>query len=195
MRRFYERGVRYYEVHNEVNLVAEGLGLSWRDGRGFADWFLDVVGRLKAQFPQAKFGWPGLSPGPGVEGIRYEAWSFMEGARAAIQQADWMACHCYWQNEEQMLSKQHGQGYKAYRERWPDKLLFITEFSNNSPHVDMATKGRQYVKYYQSLRDQPGVGAAFSFVLSASADFPYEVWRYEDGRPTPIPALVGGRSF
>jgi murein DD-endopeptidase MepM/ murein hydrolase activator NlpD len=195
MGRFYERGVRYYEVHNEVNLTPEGLGLSWRDGREFGDWFLDVVGRLKSQFPRAKFGWPGLSPGPGVAELRYEAWSFMEGAKQAIRRADWLACHCYWQNEKQMLSKEHGRGYKAYRERWPDKLLFITEFSNNSPRVDMATKGRQYVKYYRHLRDQPGVGAAFSFVLSASADFPYEVWRYEDGRPTPIPALVGGRSF
>ncbi len=39
------------------------------------------------------------------------------------------------------------------------------------------------------------MGAAFAFVLSASAYFPYEAWRREDGTVTEVPNIVGARSF
>ena len=44
---FYSRGVRYFEVHNEPNLVPEGWTQSWSDGQSFGAWFLDVVNRLR----------------------------------------------------------------------------------------------------------------------------------------------------
>jgi hypothetical protein len=72
-------------------------------------------------------------------------------------------------------------------------LLFITEFSNVAPGTDKRTKGEQYVRYYQHLRSIPGLGAAFSFVLSASTGFDSETWRLEDGSVTEIPGLVGAR--
>jgi hypothetical protein len=72
-------------------------------------------------------------------------------------------------------------------------LLFITEFSNPEPATPKQVKGEQYARYYQHLRSIPGLGAAFSFVLSASSGFDSETWRLEDGAVTPIPALVGAR--
>jgi hypothetical protein len=85
-------------------------------------------------------------------------------------------------------------GYLEYRRRFPDKLLFITEFSNPAPGTDKRAKGQQYVRYYQHLRSLPGLGAAFSYVLSASSGFDSETWRLEDGSATEIPGLVGARS-
>ena len=195
MQRFYDQGVRYYEVHNEPNLTPEGYGTSWRDGRGFGEWFVEVMGLLKAKFPEARFGWPGLSPGPATPGMRSDEEAFLESASDFIEHADWIGCHCYWQNRADMFSLEGGLRYQLYRELWPRKLLFITEFSNTSPSVDLQTKGDEYVEYYRHLRNQSGIGAAFAFVVSASANFPYEVWRREDGQPTPIAGLVGARSF
>ena len=40
-----------------------------------------------------------------------------------------------------------------------------------------------------------GIGAAFSFVLSASSNFPHEVWRNEDGSRSEIVNLIGSRNF
>jgi hypothetical protein len=84
-------------------------------------------------------------------------------------------------------------GYLEYRRRFPDKLLFITEFSNPEPGTPKEVKGEQYARYYQHLRSIPGIGAAFSFVLSSSFGFVSETWRLEDGSVTPIPALVAAR--
>ncbi len=195
MDRFYDKGVRYFELHNEPNLTPEGFGLSWRSGHDFGQWMLEAMAQLKAKFPEAKLGWPGLSPGPTVEGMRVDDRSFLNSAGDLIGQADWIACHCYWQSEDMMFSAEGGLGYHAYRERWPGKLLFITEFSNTAPGVDWQVKGNQYLKYYRHLRPHTGLGAAFSFVASASSNFPNEIWRYEDGRSTPIAAIVGRRSF
>jgi hypothetical protein len=122
-------------------------------------------------------------------------WRFLDQCETAIATADWIGVHCYWTDEAGMHSRDDGMGFLEFRRRWPDKLLFVTEFSNPLPGVDLRTKATQYVDYYRILRDEPGVGAAFSFVLSASTSFPHEAWRREDGRATVIPALVGSRDF
>ena len=192
---FYQRGVRYFEVHHQPNLTPEGAGTIWTNGHEFGEWFLEVVGLVKAQFPEAMLGWPGLSPGPAIVGMRQGVWDFMESAGQVVDQADWIGCHCYWQDEAQMFSAAHGLLYRAYRERWPRKLLMITEFSNNALGVDMRTKGNQYLKYYRHLREQPGVGAAFAFVSSAPTGYATEAWRDESGQPSAIPSLIGSRSF
>ncbi len=195
MRTFYNKGVRYFEVHNEPNLQQEGWKYSWQDGKEFGRWMSDVMNRLKAKFPEAKFGYPGLSPGGNVSGQRMDAYAFLGQGDEAARAADFMCCHCYWLDEGGRLAADGGLVYEEYRRRYPDKLLFITEFSNPSDKVDRQAKGQQYVNYYRRLRDLPGLGAAFSFVLSGSSGFPNEVWRLENGTMTEIPKIVGQRNF
>lgn len=195
MERLYIKGLRHFEVHNEPNLNLEGFGASWRNGNEFEDWFLQVIDLLRPLFPDARFGFPGSSPGGKIHGRRQDMWSFLEECETAIAESDWLGVHCYWTDEDSMHSREGGLGFLEYQRRWPDKLLFITEFSNPSPQVDMHTKGRQYLEYYRLLRQNAGIGAAFSFVLSASTGFPHEAWRREDGEMTVIPAIIGSRDF
>ncbi len=194
MQRFYDRGVRYFEVHNEPNLAPEGYGSSWHSGREFGEWMLHVIGLLRPSFPDAKFGWPGLSPGP-TEGMRVDHLAFLESAGTLVSQADWIGVHCYWQTEDALFAREGGLIYDIYRSRWPDKLVLITEFSNTAPGVDWQVKGNQYLRYYTHLCGQPGLGAAFAFVVSSSANFPYETWRFEDGTSPAIAGIVGSRNF
>lgn len=190
---FYQRGIRYFEIHNEPNLVWEGWTTSWQNGQEFGNWFITVRNILKPIFPQALFGFPGLSPGGSIPGIRTDALQFLSGADAACLAADWIGIHCYWQSEAEMNSEAGGRGYFEYRRRYPNKLFFITEFSNVAAGVSKTIKGQQYVNYYRYIRGEPGLGAAFSYVLSASSGFGEETWRNEDGTVTPIPGLVGAR--
>jgi murein DD-endopeptidase MepM/ murein hydrolase activator NlpD len=194
MNQFYQRGLRYFEVHNEPNLRPEGWTTSWQNGRDFGDWFIEVRNRLKTLFPQALLGYPGLSPGGTIDGLRMNALDFLTGSDQACRAADWVALHTYWISEQEMNSAAGGLGYLEYRRRFPDKLLFITEFSNAAAWVDKRTKGQQYVRFFQHLRSLPGMGAAFSFVVSASSGFGGETWRNENGSLTEIPGLVGARS-
>jgi len=191
---FYSRGLRYFEVHNEPNLEPEGWTQSWNDGAAFGAWFMDVVNRLRPLFPNMLFGFPGLSPGGGIAGLRMAAADFLAGADAACRAADWIGVHCYWVSEQEMNSPAGGLGFLDYRSRFPGKLLFVTEFSNPTPDTDKQTKGQQYQRYYKMVRTIPGLGAAFSFVVSASSGFNSETWRDESGAATPIPGLVGARS-
>lgn len=195
MGRFYEKGIRYFEVHNEPNLIIEGWRQSWQNGREFGEWVVDVVSRLKPKFPEAKFGYPGLSPGGDVDGQRTDSWRFLDESEKAVQKCDWLACHCYWVDEADRNRDTGGQVWRGFRQRHPNKLLFITEFSNPSDRTSMAVKGQQYNDYYRDLRNVPGIGAAFAFVLSASAYFPHEVWRDENGRFTPVVNVVAQRGF
>jgi hypothetical protein len=194
MNAFYQRGVRYFEIHNEPNLRPEGWTTSWNDGHEFGNWFIDVRTRLRQQFPQALLGYPGLSPGAGIPGLRMALTDFLDGSDEACRAADWVGLHCYWVSDQELNSAAGGLGYLEYRRRFPDKVLFLTEFSNVDPFVAKSIKGQQYARYYQHLRSLPGIGAAFSFVVSASSGFGGETWRNEDGSLTAIPAGVGART-
>lgn len=192
----FDPGVRYIELHNEPNLRGEGLGSSWADGRGFADWFLEVLDFYRARFPEALFGFPGLSPGPALAAAgRADSDTFLAQAEAAAQAADWIGVHAYWVNEREITDERNGFGFTRYRERYPEKLLFVTEFGN--PAQPKAVVAEQYGRYYGALRRVPGLGAAFAYVLSTSN--PEEsarwAWRDEAGRDQGLAAEVGLRRF
>lgn len=192
---FYQRGVRYFEIHNEVNLRAEGWGQSWQNGREFAQWWLTVRGVLKSLYPEAKFGWPGLSPDGFPMPERTNDMRFLDEAVDAVRAADFLCAHCYWRDDAEMRSPNGGMGWKEYRRRYPEKLLFVTEFSNPTEHTPHKVKGQQYAAYYQALRAEGGLGAAFAFVSSASSGFPHEAWRTEGGELTEIVSEVEHRTL
>jgi hypothetical protein len=188
--KLYQAGVRYFEVHNEPNLPQEGLGVSWADGAGFGAWFSRVVDLLRARMPDGKFGFPGLSPQPNVP-------DFLDGAAQAIAKADWVGVHCYWQNDGtghwEMRSNDGGMYWRGFRDRYPDKLLMITEFSNNNPAVNYADKGRQYATYLQLLRHEANLGAVFAFALSwPDQDRNKEGW-VSQGQVTDIPDALAAQ--
>ncbi len=186
MGRFYDQGVRFFEVHGEPNLTPSGLGSSWKTGAEFGEWFIDVIGLLRPSFPDAQFGWPGLSPGPSASGMRLNDRDFLASARDAVRQADWVGCHCYWKDEDDVFSEVGGGNFRAYQSVWPDKLLLITEFSNLSRRVTPFEKGQQYARYFAYLREETSVGAAFGFVISSAEHYADEVWRKENGRLSDI---------
>ncbi len=194
IQRFYDQGIRYFELHNEPNLVAEGFGGAWHSGREFGRWWLDVRARLAAWYPEIKWGFAAMSPGAAVPKVRpVDMWEFLSGCGSAIGKADWLAVHQYFRDVAEMERGLHEIVYE-YRRRWPDKLLMITEFSNPHADVSKAVKGQQYATYYNLIDDVPGVAAAYGYVSSASdPKFRPEAWREEDGSLSPIVAAVAKR--
>jgi hypothetical protein len=195
LKRFSEQGVRYFEIHNEPNLTPEGFGSSWRSGYEFGEWFVQVCDLLRAKYPQARFGWPGLAPGPSTSGMRSDDVEFLRSAGSFVGDADWIGCHCHWEDRHGIASENGGAKYMHYRDRWPDRLVIITEFSSTSPLLDSQSRTQQYLDYYYNLRTQAGIGAAFAFAVSASTSYPFEVWRGEDGRMRIDADALGARSF
>jgi hypothetical protein len=86
------------QVSNEVNLVDEGWGSAYKNGSEFAAWFLKVVAAFRAAFPGCKLGFPPMSPGGDATGVRTDEQRFVNEAQAAIDAADWVGVHYYWQD-------------------------------------------------------------------------------------------------
>jgi len=178
--KWYNSGVRHYEVHNEPNLKladesGEGMWTVWHDGAEFATWFRQVTNALKPHMPDALFGYPGLSPGWSVNNVRYDPIRFLEESWQAVDQADFICTHCYWTTPAEMHSDDGGQWYR--RVPHAGKPLMITEFSNPSHDVDKHEKGKQYVDYYASLEN---VHSAYSFLSTSSSGFVAETWHGSD---------------
>lgn len=190
VQRFYGAGVRHFELLSNPNLQSDGWGRSWRDGYEFAHWWLEVFDRLRSICPEAKFGFPGLSPGEAVRGWRAEAMDFMEQAESAIGAADWLGVNCIWTDRASMGSLTAGRLYREVRLRFPDKLLFITEFYNASDRTSVAEKAREYLEFYMSLRTERGLGAAFAYALSAETGHEVLVWRKEGQAASPVMGSV-----
>ncbi len=195
MGRLYTQGIRYFEVHANPNLQIEGWQRSWPDGAGFSGWFLDVLASLRRIYPDARFGFPGLAPGEPISGWREDPDHFLNRAEPAVAAADWVGVNCSWTNTAQIESVSGGRRFESYRLRFPDKLLFITEFNNPASLVSPQTKAHQYLEFYRLLRRRDGIGAAFSYALSASVGHDAVVWRRKAEGIGLIPEFVGGRGF
>ncbi len=190
--------IRYIEIHNEPNVRLEGLGGSWANGREFGEWFLQVVELYRQRFPEARIGFPGLSPGPTDEAAgRADSEAFLQDAQEAAQQADWIGVHAYWANEREITDAREGYGFVRYREKFADKLLFVTEFGSPYPSQSYELIAEQYARYYGNVRRVPGLGAAFAYVASTSnlVESARWAWRDEAGRDVGIAAVVGERRF
>lgn len=87
-------------VHNEPNLISEGLGKGWSDGAGFASFFATVAQVYRSAFPGCKLGYPALSPGGQVAGVRADERIFAQQSIAAIRASDWVGLHAYWANQD-----------------------------------------------------------------------------------------------
>jgi hypothetical protein len=192
----YDRSLRYVEIHNEPNVELEGLGANWNDGREFGQWFLQVLDLYRRRFPSALFGFPGLSPGPtSASAGRLSSELFIQQAAQAAQQADWVGIHAYWVNERELSDLSLGLDFARYRDRFPEKLLFVTEFGN--PVESKRAVADQYGRYYAMLRRLPGLGAAFAYVCSTPdpLESPRWAWRDEAGNDVGIAAEIGLRRY
>lgn len=162
------------ELHNEPNLIMEGLGSSWQDGVTFASWWLELLRLYRQALPDKRFIYPGLSPGSAVSGIKHDHVQFLEASREAVDAADGLAIHLYWSRAAPVSLALNI--LDDYISRFRFKPIWVTEASNNksgSPSV----KGRQYLKFWKELQKRPTVQGVTFFVASASnPQFADEVW-------------------
>ena len=168
-----------FQVHNEPNHVHryEGWGNTDDDARSFNQWFLDVYARLKEAHPWANLGFPGLAVPDPLH--RDRAW--LQLCRPAIERADWLGCHCYWQTPPNggsvMLADHSGLCFKYYHEFYPNKLIHILECGNsNGQGQGFSTDEGLYADEYQTWLTEvfkyPYIGSASFFILSS----PDETW-------------------
>jgi hypothetical protein len=187
-------GCRYFEVHNEPNIhEVEGMWVMWQNGREFGEFYLEVRDRLRERFPGGLFGWPGVSPGRDLfdtrgHPLRYDSERFLREAEFAVQTADFVCLHTYWGADGSVYTRSLSD-IRRCAERYSDKLVFASEFSNNNPAQPKHAKANEYVRFYTEARQlPPNVGGVFAFALSASSGFIHETWRGSE-----IPAIVGRR--
>ena len=154
----------------------EGMNWNWASGADFGNWLQQVLNILKPKFPEAKWGYPGLSPQPNVD-------AFLDGSAAAANACDWIGVHCYWQQPPHQPpfpidGDNAGMYWRAkFKPRFPDKMLMITEFSNNSAGVSPTEKARNMRITSRLLRTEPNIGAAFGFALNwPGQDNNHEGW-------------------
>ncbi len=199
MLRALSAGIRYFEVHNEPNLTTEGLGVNWQTGQEFARFFQTVVASLRPRFPEAKFGFPGLSPGP-VNGPRQmDGPTFLQQAHTAVEQADFLCSHVYWGQEGVDLPAAVAQ-LRAFCTQFPRQRIICSEFSNNHPHVPHEAKADQYFQFYEACKALPSnLGAMFAYALSWRDDVNNEgfLQLHADGHwhMTPKAGRLGAHNF
>lgn len=172
-----------FQIHNEPNHPAryEGWGSEDNLAEDFNRWFIDTYNLLKSACPWAAFGFPGLA-------VPHNDLSWLEICRPAIERADWLGCHSYWQNptpdDMNHLSAAWGLNFTRYHEKHPGKAIHILEAGNSNhqsgyplPDWQMA---QEMVEWYREVMDKhPYVRSASPFLLSSPdpnwADFSWRV--------------------
>jgi hypothetical protein len=182
----------WIELHNEPNLVQEGLGTSWPNGTEFGPWLMQVIDLYRQEFPSTKLLFPGLSPGGTITGVRQASTVFIEQARSGVEACDGLGVHVYWAyNYSMQLAL---DVLDDYVDRFPHKPIWITEASNNKPATKIL-KATQYISFANELQSRPTVNGVTYFIASAQDP----VWGWGNGGSgeiwvgTSIPTIVGQR--
>ena len=163
------------ELHNEPNLVPEGLSGAWKDGATFAKWWLEVLRIYRQALPGMRFIYPGLSPGTEVRGIKQDHIQFIEASREAVEAADGLGIHTYWSNVYPM--SRAVDVLDDYISRFRFKPIWITEASNNKSGTSVSRKATQYLDFWREIQKRPTVRGVTYFVASASdPNFQEEIW-------------------
>ena len=173
-------GVKWVEVHNEPNLTSEGLARgkhvgTWKNGTEYGRWFLRVQTLLKQRYSGIKVGIAALSPGGDTaysfghdSGWRYDSTRFFNEmvASGAVAASDWLPIHCYYQSDATV--KEAIDRVWAFRRRFRDKVIMITEYSNPVPSHPQSVKGKQARAFIDGIKNIEGVHGAFYFIVSGS---------------------------
>lgn len=177
-----------FEILNEPNHHQgyEGWGSLDDAARSFRDWYLQVFRLLKRACPWALFGFPGLAPHWPHRDLEW-----LDICREAVRVSDWLGCHIYWQGDNH-LKNEWGLRFKLYHEKFPDKIIEITEFGNSTPNLSGDVQAAQYAMFYQELFNYPYLGSACSFIASSpDPQWTQFVWRKESGEFRPMVRVIG----
>lgn len=180
----------WLELHNEPNLIEEGLSTSWGSGTYFNEWLRSVVLLYRSALPEIKLMYPGLSPGPAIPNYRQEAFEFLSQSMESASMCDGIGAHIYWNTlPATPYTMEAGLGVlDHYLSMIPSKPWFVTEASNNK-QGNPAEKGQEYIKFHSHLMQRPLVKAVTYYISSASVGYEDEVWLGTD-----IAQIVGQRS-
>lgn len=159
----------WVELHNEPNLVQEGLGTSWANGLEFGNWLTQVYALYQTRLPDVNYVFPGLSPGWTVEGVRKASWEFWSEVPLAIINAlDSIGVHAYWSLKFPInTAVSEVAKYQVY-----DKPIWVTEASRNDrPALAGIDYGAEYADFIKKLRGLGNVRGVTFFVASASNSY------------------------
>ncbi len=183
-----------FEVHNEPNHMdrIEGWGDTDADARDFNAWFLRTYDILKHYCPWAQLGFPGLA-------IPHRDLEWIDVCRPAVDKADWLGVHCYWQTPphemHNHLSDFWGLRFKYYHQKFPAKVIDLTEAGNANVQSGIPftedSHAREYTEYLTECFRYPYLNSASFFILS-SVDPRWQgfTWRSEEGRPHKVTYAV-----
>lgn len=183
-----------FHVHNEPNHMHryEGWGSTDEDAADFNAWFLEVYNRLKNAHPWASIGFPGLA----LPHFGHRDWQWLDICRPAIERADWLGVHCYWQTPpgqpSQLMHEALGMNFRHYHDKYPDKTLEILECGNsnvqNNYPISDEDIASEYVTWLQEVFKYPYVNSASFFILSSQDEqnWGFFSWRTESGAIKPV---------
>ena len=149
----------WVEIGNEPNLELHPLAETT-----FEEWYLEVLTRLRAAVPEARYGFPGLA-----RDLRELEW--LAANARAVEASDWLGVHAYWSHEREMLDPRGALALTAFHARFPQLPIVVTEAGNLSSHLTTVERGRQYGRFVRTLARLPYVEAVHFFILSGTDEW------------------------
>ncbi len=191
-----------FQIHNEPNHRdrIEGWGSTDEDARSFNEWFLRVYSLLKDACPWASLGFPGLA----MPAFAHRDRAWLRICRPAIERADWLGVHCYWQTPPDrpsvILDPHFGLTFKHYHNQYPNKTLEILECGNSNVQSDWHHRwaipdedvAQEYIRWLREVFKHDYINSASFFILSSQDPaWSFFSWRTENNHKKPVVQRIG----
>lgn len=163
--RFYNKGARRFELHNEPNLAQEGWGMVWSNPDELGAWLREWAVIIRQACPLAKLYFPGLSPGvPWTNqfAISVRAWASCKDLMNGF------AMHAYTGIADDQIAAANeivSQVKELQKHLNLQVPLVVSEASVNRAATP-SYKARVYKRIEASLRGVPGIEAVCWYISS-----------------------------
>lgn len=163
--RFYNKGARRFELHNELNLPEEGWGTVWTTAQEAGTWLREWALIIRQACPLAKLYFPGLSPGvPWTNqfAVSVGAWAICKDLMSGF------CMHAYTgiTNDEAAAANELVHQVKELQKFMNLQVpLSVSELSVNRA-ASAAYKVAVYKRVENALRVVPGVEAVCYYISS-----------------------------
>lgn len=161
----YDEGIRYFQIGKSPNLNQNGLNHAWRSPMEFSQWWIDVCSPLKEFFKDIRIGYPSLSQGSPIPGIRIDSKQFMLESGDAIEFANWVAFEYIWQSRKELIKLIESNELKTCAKIAPNKPRLVTGYGQIDYLLTKNEQKQNYIEFEKWIKENNLADFIFKIVV------------------------------
>ena len=163
--RCYQTGIRFFQIGKSPNITQNGMNSVWRSAGEFSNWWIDVCSPLTELFPDIRLGYPSLTQGRAVPGIKFDSKQFLLESSEAIEFSDWIGFEYIWQSRQELMRLIEQNELLTASKIAPSKARIITGYGQVDYLLSKDEQKQNYSEFEKWVKENDLADYLFKIVV------------------------------